>query len=262
MRRVVLLTAFLLALGAPTAQAQFAVIDASANVKALIAYGAQLKQWAEQVQQTKNQYDQITNQIRQIQYAYTSVEQGVRNLTTLRLNSAADLLNLNQVLLSKLNQAQYIGYQASQAATQAQSLYTFGAGLQNGTALRQLQAQWSGINRDAARVGITVQAMQQDALLRQARVTELLQAAATAPGALAVQQAQAQLQAQAIQQQTSIEQQLATMGRLQALQAMQADAEQQAMRTAAHQTHLDIDLQAYAPAGRWLGQPPTLVRSR
>lgn len=187
--------------------------------KQALEYAAQLKQYAEQIAQTKNQMEQIRQQ--------------AINLMSLRLNNAQDLLNLQQQLESKLNQARWISYNANRAVSQAAGLYPKIAGLPDAAQRRSLERQWAAAERDSAEVAIATQAIEERQARYQQEWATVLNQAAAAQGNLQIQQANAQGLGLLGGQLQSIEQQLATQARERSQQTMkgatQTEMEQRAL---------------------------------
>lgn len=245
------LLAGLLLLSPGRVQAQWAVVDVSAIAQMVTEYTTQVQQYSEQIQQTLNQYTQIQQQVRQIEHAYTQVQQGLQNLQAFRLNNARDLLTLGDQLQHKLAQAQQIGYQTQQAVAQAQALYPRITAVLDGQQLRAYQQQWAGLTREAATVGISVQAIQTQAQEAMRRITDLMTRASQTQGNLEAQQAQVQAQGLIVTQLVSLEDQLATQARMQALQALREAALQEATTRVLEQSLGSIDV-TRVPQGRLL----------
>ena len=193
---------------------------------------------------------QIENQVRQIEGMYTQIAQAAKHLARLDVSNATDLLGLMAYLESKLHQAEYIGYQAQAAVTQARSLYPRIQGVLTAEQQRVLTLQWAAMRRDAAQVAISTQAIREAQARYQQQWATILSKASTAEGTLQIQQVQAQAQGVIGHQLLAIEQQLATQARERSEQAMEI-----ASRTEMEQ-HL-LDKAAATP-----GHAPTPAQGR
>ena len=198
----------LLSLSVVSRAATIPVIDVSAIAQLVTAYRTQVMQFAEQMQQTRNQVTQIQHEIEMI-------SQGAQNLLTLDMNKAADLLRLTDLLQNKLNQAQALSYSAQRVVTQAQELYPQIQGVLDPAQQRALYLQWTMAQRDSARIALSTQAITTSTATYQRQWTDILNAARAAQGNMQIQQAQAQGLGVMGTQLQAIEQQLATQGRLQ-----------------------------------------------
>jgi conjugal transfer/entry exclusion protein len=232
------------------------VFDAALNTLGIQEQWNQLKALYESVQQTANQIKQIENQARQIEGMYTQIEQGAKNLVRLDVSNATDLFNLLQQLENKLHQAEYIGYQAQSAVTQARTLYPRIQGVLTAEQQRLLNLHWATMRRNSAEVSVSVQAVREAQGRTQAQWTTILRQAQQAQGNLQIQQAQMQAQGVIGHQLLAIEQQLATQARERSEQALES-----ASRVELEQHLVDKALQPlegrYEPAGRLLPMPRT-----
>lgn len=232
-------------------QAQWAVIDTSAIAQLLTQYKAQLMQYAEQMKQTQQNMAQIENQLRQIQYAYTTVQHGATNLQHLNLNRAQDLLRLGNELQRKLAEAEYIGYQAQHAWTQARTLYPNIQKVLKAEDKRWLERDWAKAQRDAARIGVMTQAMSEEQKRYQNYWADVINKAAAAQGNLQIQQAGVQAQGLLGGQLMSIEQQLATAARQQSQRDLQEASRTEMEQNAQEAVAKPLDT-AYTPQGQAL----------
>lgn len=248
-----------LILAAPASSGGLPVFDAALNTLGIQQQWVQLKEMYESVQQTLNQIKQLENQARQITGMYTQIDQAARNLLSLDVSNIQDLYSLMYALESKLHQAEYIGYQAQSAVTQAQGLYPRVMGVLSADQQRTLTLQWAAMRRNAAEVAISTQAIREAQARVQGQWGTLIGRAQAAEGALQVQQAQVQAQAMLGHQLLALEQHLATQARGQSEAAME-----QATRTEIAQHLTDRALAplegTYTPQGRLLAMPRMGVR--
>jgi hypothetical protein len=113
------------------------------------------------------------------------------------------------------------------------------------------QQQWAGVQREAAQVGLQVQAIQAQHQDMMQKVTSLMTKASVTQGNLDAQQALAQGQGLIATQLVAVEEQLATQGRLQSLKAMQEATMAEATAKALEQAGATIDITG-APRGHIL----------
>jgi hypothetical protein len=251
----------LLLLAAP-AQAQWAVFDAKADLNAFYSLIQQGKDYLALLDQLKNQATQITHQVTQIEHLYTSVRQGATNLQqlpqTLRVGSLADALSLNTRLLGTLQQVEGVSYQATNAFSQAQRLYDLSpvlrTQLSSGT-LRTFRQQSLAAQRSTALSAVNLQAIDQDARQRQARLAAILSMPTS--GNLDTAQQAVQVQGLTVNQLAAIEAQIAAANRVQALEALQRTTLDEATQQLQAQSYGGLDLSG-PPRGRFL----TLERGR
>jgi conjugal transfer/entry exclusion protein len=197
------------------------VFDAALNTLGIQEQWLQLKALWESVAQTANQIKQLENQARQLTGMYTQIEQGVSNLARLDINNIQDLYRLMNQLEGKLHQAEYIGYQAQNAVTQAQALYPRVAGVLSAEQQRTMTLYWATMRRNSAQVAISTQAIRDAQARYQQQWADLIRQAEGVKGNVQVQQTQVQAQAVVGQQLMAIEQQLATQAREQSEQALE-----------------------------------------
>jgi P-type conjugative transfer protein TrbJ len=221
--------------------AQQAVIDVTSIAQMVVQYATQVKQYAEQAQQTYNQYAQIKHEL-------VMIEQGIKNLQHFDVNNAAALLSLGQQLQSKLAQARMLGYEANLVVSQAQGIYPRVNGLLTGEQLTTTRRQWAAAQREAATVGLQVQAMQADHAATMARIAALMNASSQTEGNLDSQQALAQGQGLMATQLERIQGHLATQARLQTLHALEEASLTEASSHALEEASGTIDWHG-APAG-------------
>jgi len=223
MRRRLGLTLLLVTLTTPRLSWPIAavVIDPAAIEQAVQGYILQGKQLLEAVEQTKRQIDMVRNQLLQLEHLRVQVEQGITNLKRFDINKPQDLLNLTNVLQSKLAEAQYLGYEAKRASTQVQTLYPKIAGILDAGQQRTLYLQWAEAKRDTARVAIQTQAIADSQAKYQQQWANLVASARAAEGNLQIQQTAVQAQAVVGNQLLSIEQHLATQAREQSQKSLE-----------------------------------------
>jgi hypothetical protein len=257
-RRRALATGMLLGLlwtGEPWASG-LPVVDAALNSLGLIQLQNQIREYAAMLRQLQNEAQQIQNQITQIQHAASTVEQGARNLLTLRVNNARDLFGLVDQLEGKLAQAQAMGYTTERAMAQAKDLYPRIMGVLPAAEQRVLALRWNEVQRDNALVAVRTQAMQTAQQQYQQKWHDLLEKAAVAQGNLEIQQVQAQQQGLIGTQLLSIEQQLATSARQASARDLR-DAAQREMEQAAVSSAVEVIATTYESQGRLLPMPRT-----
>ena len=220
MRRATLLLLSVLLLPRLSLAGGLPVFDAGLNTLGLQDQWLQMKALWESVEQTLNQVKQLEQQARQITGMYTQIDQGIKNLASLDLNNIQDLYGAMNMIQGKLHQAEYIGYQAQHAVTQAQGLYPRIYGVMHGPQRRQLTMQWAAMRRNAAQVSISTQAIRDTQARYQQQWADLIRQA-EGKGNVQVQQTQVQAQAVLGHQLMAIEQQLATQARERSEQAME-----------------------------------------
>ena len=108
---------------------------------------------------------------------YTQIDQGIRNLARLDVDNIADLYGLMNQLESKLAQAEYIGYQAQHAVTQAQGLYPAGLwGHACGRSSARSTCSGRRCGATAAQVAISTQAIRDAQARYQQQWADLIRA--------------------------------------------------------------------------------------
>jgi P-type conjugative transfer protein TrbJ len=207
------------------AHAGMPVFDEVLNAQAILQLRQQIAQYAQIIKQVENEARMIKNQIDQIQHAATTVEHGARNLLKLDFSNAQAVLGLMDQFNGKLAQIEGIEYTLSGAVASARRLYPQVATPMAAADKRALDLQWSGTQREAARVAVETQAILEQQRQTRQQWRDLYEAARTAEGSLQVQQALFQAQALQGAQLGQIEQQLATAGRLQAEKTLKEAAE-------------------------------------
>ncbi len=150
------------------------VFDAALNTLGIQEQWVQLKELYESMQHTANQIKQLENQVRQITGMYTQIDQGVRNLAALDVTNLTDLYGLLHQLESKLQQAEYIGYQAQSAPEPGPALYPRIQGVLTAEQQRTLNLQWAAMRRNAAQVAISTQAIREAQARYQQQWADLL----------------------------------------------------------------------------------------
>jgi chromosome segregation ATPase len=241
----------LLLVPALTHAAGLPVVDLGAITQMLTQYRTQLQQYLENLKQTQQGIDQIRNQMEQIKYAYDTVQQGITNLQRLNLDFSGPIWQMGRQLTDKLSQAEYISYNAETAFGQAKRSYEQVSRVLSGQELRQMQQRWAGVQREAGQVGVAMEAIRQNQALLLQQNRELMARAVEAKGNLDIQQTQAQMLGVHGMQLLSIENQLATMGRMQAVESLEAATMKEATAAALAQAGATVTLQA-EPAGKLL----------
>jgi len=258
MRRRLGLTLLLVTLTTPRLSWPIAavVIDPAAIEQAVQGYILQGRQLIEAVEQTKRQIDMVRNQILQLEHLRVQVEQGITNLKRFDINKPQDLLNLTNVLQSKLADAEYLGYEAKRASAQVQALYPKIADILDASQQRTLYLQWAEAKRDTARVAIQTQAITDSQAKYQQQWAQLIASARAAEGNLQIHQTAVQAQAVVGNQLMSIEQHLATQAREQSQKSLEEATRTVLEQTAIQQVTSTMDT-TYTPQGKILAMPRT-----
>lgn len=231
-------------------QGQTLVEDIAAIAQLVVQVANQVADYANQVAQLANSYTQIANQVTEIQHLYTQVQQGWRNLQSLNLNNASDLLRYYQGVQSLLGQAQYITYAIGQSRAQAESYYARVEGL---LSREQVTAFWqrsAAVQRDGALVAVSVQSITQRQDDLAAKNRELLDRIASSQGNLDTLQGLGQMQGLQTTELLNIEQQIATQGRLQAMDMLEKAAMKEAAANALNEASGTVTQDQ--PNGRYL----------
>ena len=147
----------------------------------------------------------VSNQIRQM-----AME--AQNLVQTPLNIVNSIQSSMNTYSSLLQQARGMGYSIQSVVSQFENVFTTG-GFGVGDLLRKAQAMQSAIQQAGA-MAAQSQAIFDRLCLQAANASTALQAAKTAPGNVAVQQANAQLLGVIIDQQASLQQVMAATGRI------------------------------------------------
>lgn len=189
------------------------VVDAALNALGLKQIEQEIKEYAAVLKQLANEATMIENQVRQIQYAYSTVQQGAQNLLRLDLNNASSVMGLINQLEGKLAQIDAIGYSAQGAIDNMTRLYPTISARLDADAQRVLALTWSQAQRDNAKIAMQVQAIRESKDTYNQRWTEVLNKAYAAQGSLQIEQANTQALGLVGGQLVNIESQLAVIGR-------------------------------------------------
>jgi len=230
-------------LGPTLVWSQQAVIDVSSIAQMVVQYATQVKQYAEQVSQTYNQVQQLRQQV-------AMVEMALRNLQHFNVNDIQHLLSLGQQLDGKLAQARMIGYQAQTVVGQAEAVYPKVTRALSGEQLIQTKQHWAAAQREAAQIGLQVQAIQGDHDATMQHIATLARASSATDGSLAAQQAQAQWSALQAAQMENLQGHLATLARLETLKTLEDASQKEATSQALSQAWAPLDGD-YTPTGHW-----------
>lgn len=251
------LSAVLLAGIVTGAWGAYPVIDTAALVESVKQFEQQLSMYREMIEHTRQQAQHLQQQIQQIHHAYTTVQQGARNLLTLDVTNLADLLTLSDQLARKLDHAESLGYQSAQVWEQARGLYPQIQQAMNGQAQRDLRRQWAAAQRSSARVALETQAIAAEQRRYAEEWQEALQWAAQARGALQIEQAQAQMLGIQGSQLQQIQQHLATQARHATEQTLEKASQTELEMAVAETVTTPYNVQGFTPAGRLLAMPRT-----